>query len=240
MQFVCHLRQTDCMVLSIDRDTAANEVERRYSAAFQYMTGNGFKPPRHLANLDLLAIDEVFMVPAYIFTLADVILRGAKNDFSSAFGGVPCLLAGDPLQGQVIAEEALCLDQTGKSWGRAVRITLQHPHFPSLPQGLIGCAQHRMSPSSSLRVPSTARPTSGYASGRTPSSSNSTFGKEFERVVHLGCLLTTPHPHPPSQTSTARNSPDSKYHQWLKEIRVGQADSVAAMVRIGTGKAASV
>jgi hypothetical protein len=111
--FVNHLRSTDCAILRVNAKTDAGQFPSRYEAAYKALPLKAVASAA-LKSLDFLVIDEVFLLPAYLFTLADVILRGNKNNYAAGFGGVPCLLSGDPLQGQAIADENICLDTAGK------------------------------------------------------------------------------------------------------------------------------
>jgi hypothetical protein len=123
--FVNHLRSTECAILRGNAETDPDTLPPRYEAAFKALPAAAVASDV-LKSLEFLVIDEVYLLPTYIFTLADVILRGNKNKFSAGFGGVPCLLSGDPLQGYAIADEHICLDAAGQS-GKA------EGHGPCLP-----------------------------------------------------------------------------------------------------------
>lgn len=76
-----------------------------YEAAFNYLKSNGFRVPSQLQKVHVILIDEVFLLTGVLFTLADVILRGARNKFSDPFGDVTMLIIGDPLQGGAIPDD---------------------------------------------------------------------------------------------------------------------------------------
>lgn len=45
---------------------------------------------------------KIFMVNSVLFTLADVVARGIKDQFEIPFGGLVLLCLGDPLQGMAV------------------------------------------------------------------------------------------------------------------------------------------
>ena len=82
-----------------------------YEAAYRYLCHNGFKPHDRLKKVDVVVVDEVFLIPAVLFTLSDVILRGARDCYSNHFGGTAMFILGDPLQGSAIPDENCTLSR---------------------------------------------------------------------------------------------------------------------------------
>jgi hypothetical protein len=118
MKFVSFLRKhNNLLVKSALLNHTAADVAEYYKLAYKHLTSNNdFVPPAQVARAKLLVIDEVFLFPSYIFILADVICRGARDAFTKSFGGLTLIMVGDPLQGAAIADESIMLElQSGST-----------------------------------------------------------------------------------------------------------------------------